>query len=257
MMGQTRNFREFYGVSDSLTLGKRAAEASRSAAKAASLAMEGESKHRGYSVERTNDPENIYFGRFSKKMGSMGTIIPSSEDFLTLSLDSQGTDFRSWPAVALRYGIYPKEIVIGYVQTHAFLSTLGPYQKMKEELEGVRPHEFLVAHFLARIAQTLDKHPKTGVFIAPHYLDKPVYPTLRDRFFDDNYSLNPNRERVQQILGEDNTWLTQDAIESRKERLEEIIEKRSQPFITSLFEMIPEMIGMGDLPRADWPELVV
>jgi len=219
-----KDFARFYGIQGSLAIGREAAERSSSAIQAATLAMEGESEYRGYSIKRTDDPQKILFGRFGC---SEGTLSPNSYDLLTLSVDHPEVKFEKLPAVSLRYGFYPQEIVIGYIQTHADLDTFKHYAEMKRDL-GARPHEFLVAQFLARIAHTLSEFPDTGVFVAQHYIDKPVYPTLRDRFFDENYSLNPNRERVRQILGENNLWLQEGAIESRRERLEELVSGREQ-----------------------------
>lgn len=214
-MNTKRNFVDYYGVSDSLNIGKEATRRSSSAAEAASLAIKVTSEYRGHEIKRIEDPADILFGRFSSNClprEEVGTISPRSRNLLTI--DSGG-----FPAVALRYGIREKEFAIGYVQSHAYLDTLESFQKLKKDLGGVRPHELLVAHFIARVASVLNEHPETKVIVSPFYTDKPLYPKLRDRFFDKNYSLNPNRERIRQILGEDNSWLDSSAIESRKQPL--------------------------------------
>jgi len=256
-MDPKRNFKDFYQIESPLSIGKKAARSSNSAMEGALLAMEGASEHGRYMVKRTENPRAIVFGRFSE-----GAISPNSRDLLILSANYLGEALEELPAVALRYGIYPQEFVIGYVQTHALLDSIEPYKKMKKDLGNARPHEFLVAQFLARVAKTLDKHPSTGVFVAQHYTDKPVYPRLRDRFFDDHYSLNPNRERVRQILGKDNSWLHPDAIESRKGRLEELMESRKRirrgtarkaRFGWLLGEEDVELNPLGN----NWPELFV
>ncbi|MBI3622648.1 hypothetical protein HY212_01030 [Candidatus Pacearchaeota archaeon] len=109
--------------------------------------------------------------------------------------------------------MYPREIVLGYIQT-PFDVSFEDYKRMKSDLE-VRPHDLIFAHFLDRISPVLDKFPDINVFFSPIYLHKPVYPFLRDRFLDDGYLLNPNRARVRQIIGRENSWLRKDNAQKR------------------------------------------
>lgn len=221
-----QDFRHLYDVSNALTLGGSSLRFGRSAEKSAALALRGETVHNGYHVRRIRSRYEITFGRPENApkirafhgMEDPGRdleegvlalaefmIPPASEDVLLLCA-SKDTRFGSErPLLALRYGIYRKELVIAYAQTPSEVS-LGDYLMAKEDLR-VRPHDFLVAQFLARTAPILDKFPETAIHVAPHYLSKPVYPALRDRFFDRDYALNPRRQRVQDILGADNTWL--------------------------------------------------
>ena len=90
------------------------------------------------------------------------------------------------------------------------------YQSLKRKL-GVRPHELLVAQFLARIAPIMDMRPQTKLLLEESSLSSRK--TIRDRFFDKEWSLNPNKERVHQIFGEDNRWLEPEAIKARRNEL--------------------------------------
>ena len=72
---------------------------------------------------------------------------------------------------------------------------------------GVNPHEFLLAQFLYRLAPVLNTRSETDVFVSSKYTNRENYSKLRDRFFDGEYHLNPKKERVRQILGEDNAWI--------------------------------------------------
>lgn len=259
-----RNFIKFYGIKDSLSIGAAAAKSERLVSRTIDTAMKIPSEYRGYTIQRIENPKKIIFGRIDSPAG---TIPAFSKDLLTLSRtyhitelpevsqrgDAFPSDLKNLPAVSLRYGLYPEELVIGYIQTHSFLDSLEQYIKIKEDL-GARPHEFLLAHFLARVAKTLDLNPGIGVFLATHYLHNPVYPTLRDRFFDEHYSLNPNRKRVIQILGEKNSWLNPEAIKFRKKRLDEIVKRRAliSPPISIEFGG-----GLGFVNKKDWPEVFI
>lgn len=249
-----RDFREFYDVYDALAVGVNSLRDHFTARGAASSAMKGKTINRGYSVQRIQSRYDITFGRVPpikvshkretnpvKSLYQHLMISPSSEDVLLLSA-GEDTPFKpGQPLLALRYGIYAKEFVIAYAQTPSEV-TLDDYITVKNDF-SVRPHEFLFAQFIARVAPILDKYPMTGVYVASHYLDKPVYPTLRDRFFDTHYILNPNRKRVQEILGEDNAWLEERSIGLRTKRDNTV---RGARKIKS---------GFG-LSHALWPELI-
>lgn len=103
---------------------------------------------------------------------------------------------------------------ICYVQTMAGMDK-DTYRHATQVL-GARPHEFIVAQFLARVAPILDARPQTKVVL--HESDLHSRKTIRDRFFDKNWRLNPEKERVRQILGEDNTWLDQESIIQRQKK---------------------------------------
>ncbi|MBI3622650.1 hypothetical protein HY212_01040 [Candidatus Pacearchaeota archaeon] len=96
-------------------------------------------------------------------------------------------------------------VIIQYIQSTNRMDQ-SIYDSLKSEL-GVNPHEFLLAHFLSRLSPVLDARPETNVLVSDSYTSKSVYPRLRDRFFDGMYHLNPEKERVRQILGEDNAWI--------------------------------------------------
>ena len=115
--------------------------------------------------------------------------------------------------------------------------------EMKTQLGGVHPFEFLMAHFLERISPVLNDKPGTNVRMdnkiprlktgrvwlqekleteQEHHMQESlklslyqtnaelaVYCSIRDRFFDKDGNLNPNRIRVRQILGENNNWMKQ------------------------------------------------
>jgi hypothetical protein len=244
---QYRDFNEFYDTRDALIIGKKAVESSDFMEEAATLAMKGRSSHKGYKIKHANNSKNITLGRRDRL-----PLFPND----SLVLSDKGIKKR--PALVLRYGIYANEIVIGYIQSNSTLDTLDKYLSLKEDL-GVRPHEFMVAQFLARIAPALDEHPNAGVFLALHYVNKPVYTTIRDRFFDRNYSLNPNKERVRQILGENNTWLKPEAIQSRQGRLDEIVEGRekgTKSKIRRIEELLIRESGFS-LPKKDWRDIYI
>lgn len=113
------------------------------------------------------------------------------------------------PLISLAY--YPQEdsgttVTIQYVQSTNRM-TREIYDDLKKSL-SVNPHEFLLAHFLHRISPVLDVRPETRVSLDSRYVNSNrVYKHLRDRFFDRDYLLNPGKERVRQILGENNSWL--------------------------------------------------
>ena len=79
---------------------------------------------------------------------------------------------------------------------------------------GARPHEFLVAQFLSRVAPILHVRPQTKVVL--HESDSTSRKSIRERFFDKEWRLNPGKERVQQILGPENAWLHPESIKSRR-----------------------------------------
>jgi len=239
--GDKRDFREFYGVDDALTAGISSLRFHFTARGAASSVMTKQTTNRGYHVHRIRSRYDITFGRpenfhfiYSPASGGIAAreddvdlagrlgrydefiIPPASEDVLLLSAGDDTSFETGKPILALRYGIYDDEFVIAYAQTPSEV-TLDDYLTVKDDL-GVRPHEFLFAQFIARAAPILNKYPATGVYVAPHYQNKPVYPTLRDRFFDRHYSLNPWRQRVQEILGADNAWLKESSMVLRMER---------------------------------------
>ncbi len=266
-----RDYVEYYGIEQAKGIGESVVKRvmnPESGIHLVSICMHESSKHGDLSICRTRNPKNIFFGRFGNpdagnpETYGMGTISPKSSSLLTLNRGER-------PLVALRYGLYlnPQELVIGYVQSDARLDTFESFQELRKELGGVRPHELLVAEFLARSSAALNAFPNIGVFVAPHYLSKPLYPKLRDRFFDDNYALNPNRERVIQILGEDNAWLSNEAVSSRKARLEEILRRRSGRIrLRDLFvrsgdknNVVDELGGdiKFDIPGMEWPQVYI
>ncbi|MBI2045537.1 hypothetical protein HYT23_05765 [Candidatus Pacearchaeota archaeon] len=159
-----------------------------------------------YSVRNKQDSDLVIFGRSIPNQIEMG-----SDDALLISENLE--HHRDIPSVVLRYGVYPREIIIGYIQTPSYVD-FEAYGRIKSDL-GVRPHDLILAHFLDRISPVLDKFPDTNVFFSPIYLEKSVYPFLRDRFLDGDYFLNPRRVRVQQIMGGENFWLRGESAQDR------------------------------------------
>lgn len=113
------------------------------------------------------------------------------------------------PFISLAYsfkdGRNNHAMIIQYIQSTNRINQ-NIYDSLKSEL-GVNPHEFLLAHFLSRLSPILNAKPETNVLVSQHYTSRSAYPGLRDRFFDGEYRLNPKKERVRQILGEDNKWI--------------------------------------------------
>lgn len=156
-----------------------------------------------------------------------------SENILILNTnrDCETSGNKTKPIVALRYesatkgyawDIFPSwnedhENFLGirYVQTLAGINK-NDYLSAAKTL-GSRPHELLVANFLSQIAPIINLRPQTKVVLEPSSLTSKK--TIRDRFFDKNWELNPNKERVRQLLGPDNAWLKPEAIESRYSHL--------------------------------------
>ena len=173
---------------------------------AVSQAMDHSTPLGNYHIRRREASDLIVFGRDETSQIEM-----DSSNVLLISRHQE----PNWdvPELVLRYGIYPREIVVGYIQTPYDVS-FEDYRRMKSNLE-VRPHDLILAHFLDRISPVLNKFPDTNVFFSPIYLDKPVYPLLRDRFLDGDYLLNPNRTRVQQIMGRENSWMRKDNVQKR------------------------------------------
>lgn len=104
---------------------------------------------------------------------------------------------------------------ICYVQTMTGVN-VGLYREATQILD-VRPHEFITAQFLSRVAPVLHARPQTKVVLKGTTLTSRK--ELKERFFDKKWRLNPNKERVRQILGPENAWLTPEAIESRRKEI--------------------------------------
>lgn len=166
-----------------------------------------------YHVRKKKVEDLVIFGRRSP-------IQMDSDDALLISKIGE---IRDIPTVILRYGFYPKQIVVGYIQTPQNVS-FEDYKRIRSDLE-IRPHDLILAHFLDRISPALDKFPDTNVFFSPYYLNKPVYFFLRDRFLDRDYFLNPKRVRVQQIIGKENSWLREESVQERLHAQEGIKKK--------------------------------
>ena len=159
-----------------------------------------------YSIRKKKSNDFVLFGRNLEG----GVKMDSNDALLILKKDKRG---REIPVTVLRYGVYPKEISVGYIQT-PYNVYFEDYKKIKSEL-GSRPHELIFAHFLNRITPILNELPDTNLSFSPFYLEKSLYAPLRDRFLNKKYNLNPNKARVQQILSKDNNWLDGGNIEMR------------------------------------------
>lgn len=198
---KSTNYREKYSLGR-----KNVRFGSKDLGAAVKRVMKRSTKLGRYRVRGKKDGDFVIFGR-----NPQFAIPMYSPDALLLS-ESLGW-FVSNPLTVLRYGVYPRRILIGYTQTPSGV-TPEDYFDMRSYL-GERPHELLFAHFLDRLSPVLDRFPDTEVLFAPTYLHKPVYPFLRDRFLDKHYFLNPGKERVQQILGENNSWLSAESVRER------------------------------------------
>lgn len=194
-------------------------------------AMRKPTKNNRYKLHRRGLTEKVKFS--TDKYND-----PSSE-ILILSLYEKGWSIfgkKTKPIVALRYQAVKKTghndygikwsefpdwnndpenfLGICYVQTMTGVDQKD-YKKATEVL-GSRPHEFLVAHFLSRVAPIVDAQPETKVVLQPSLLTSRK--TIRDRFFGKNWQLSPDKERVKQILGHDNAWLKAEAREARLDK---------------------------------------
>ena len=152
----------------------------------------------------------------------------TSPEMLVLSIHGKRWEIlgsKTTPVVALRYqavrntglsnyslnwGNFPNwdhdpqnYLGICYVQTMRGIDR-DAYMDATEIL-GSRPHEFIVAQFLSRIAPVVRSRPQTKVVLQSSTLTSRK--TIQERFFDKGWRLNPNKERVRQIFGPDNIWL--------------------------------------------------
>lgn len=118
---------------------------------------------------------------------------------------------KKWrnPFISLAYGFQKEEddtsVNINYVQSTNRMNQ-EVYDSLRSSL-GVNPHEFLLAHFIYRLSPILDARPNVDVILSSRNTLNSIYPKLRDRFFDEKYHLNPQKERVTQLLGKNNSWI--------------------------------------------------
>lgn len=166
-----------------------------------------------YEIRKNGESDEIRFSSDNYRENHYDTLIVGDSEKRTLFKKIKERILktikkRENPFIVLAYDSENDEstIRIQYIQsTNRMKKTV--YQNLNSTF-NVNPHEFLLAQFLYRISPILDSSPEIKVKVQDWYLDKnPVYSKLRDRFFDSKYNLNPNKERVKQILGENNSWL--------------------------------------------------
>ena len=160
-------------------------------------------------IRKNNPSDNICFSTDSFYEDHYDSLIlkkltPSRAKLLEKFFPTEKNPLISLAYFFVKYS-EPK-IKIKYIQSTNYINP-DKYAQIRESLH-VNPHEFLLAQFLFRISSVLDKEPETKVTISTEYLwNNAVYFHLRDRFLDKKYNLNPNKERVIQILGQENAWL--------------------------------------------------
>jgi len=106
-----------------------------------------------------------------------------------------------------RYNINYHNIKVDYIQSVSGIM-FKQYQDV-QDLLGMRPHELLFAHFVARIAPVLDAYPDINVYLSKKRDSNRL---IAERFckkssYQEFYKLNPNKERVRQIFGAESPWL--------------------------------------------------
>jgi hypothetical protein len=115
------------------------------------------------------------------------------------------------PVSCLFWGIMPGLVDISVVQR-----TSGGDVNLAKQALGEHPHTFLVGKFIQSLAGVLDGFTDATItldLMGRHHGkwvlgDDPVYHHIRDRFFDrEKWSLNADRLRVRELLGEDNRWI--------------------------------------------------
>lgn len=172
----------------------------------AALGVDTRSEH--YDVYRRRRRDLVHF--------SDDHATEESPHVLLLSLGAkQGWFLRKARNIvtALRYELANNGVQIIYEQSVSGID-LEQYLSF-QELIGVRPHELLAAHFIARVAPVLDTYPDMNVQFS--WGDRPSEKIVRERFAkryrtpegcpSKTYELSPQKERVRQIFGEGSAWL--------------------------------------------------
>ncbi len=171
-----------------------------------------------FSTDRYNDHASniLVLGVYSKKRFGFFSRARNVAALRYQVVESEGNNYgMSWDSYPQFNRDSENMIGICYVQTMTGVD-IDEYQKLAEIL-GSRPHEFLVARFLSRIAPILNVRPQTKVVLN---CDGPnSRKAIRDRFFDKKGHLNPDKDRVIQILGSDNNWLSLKAQEERTKHM--------------------------------------
>lgn len=146
--------------------------------------------------------------RFIKDPLDERSIFKKVSDRYKTLIHKKKSEKTNNPLMSLAYRLEKtkgqSEIIIKYIQSTNRMNQ-EIYDSMKKSF-GVNPHEFLLAQFLYRVSPILNFEPNMAVNMLER-TSGGLYQKLRDRFFDSNYNLNPKKERVIQILGEDNNWI--------------------------------------------------
>lgn len=182
---------------------------SRSESLEAALGVESRSDH--YDIRRKGRKEVVKFSTDGFKEHSQDVLILLADVRYAWSL-RRGTwsILRKRRAVtALKYGLVENNLNVGYLQSVAGIQ-IEQYGKVQEQL-GVRPHELLFAHLIARVAPIFDIYPEMNLIFSRH---RSSYKILGERFgkkdkcYNTNvYMLNQRKERVRQIFGDGSPWL--------------------------------------------------
>jgi len=190
-------------------LGELGEEHSRLASLEAALGVESNFEH--YDIRRRKDQDVIRFSSDRYKESSPHVLLLSADVKYAWSLK-----YLTWSILtkrrivaALTYRPAEDGIYIQYVQS-AWGIQLEQYKNVQNIL-GLRPHELLVAHFIARIAPVLDMYPDMNVTFPQ---GRSSYSIIGERFAKSymergckKSKLSPYKERVKQIFGSGSPWL--------------------------------------------------
>jgi len=180
-------------------------------------ALSVESRLTNYNIRKKNKEDDIRFSTDFFSEHSEKVLVLEADTRYAWSLEHNPWSFirRRRIVTALRYSFgYTETYTLDNFQVDYIQSVSGiklkQYNNVKETL-GLRPHELLFAHLIARIAPVLDKHFDRNVYL-PIKEDSSF--VLGERFCKKGrlygmnaYQLNPNKERVKQIFGEGSPWL--------------------------------------------------
>jgi hypothetical protein len=182
-----------------------------------------------YKIRKNDGLYSVYLGN-----GHFHEVVMDRDVLLLSVIEPEDQDLS-----ILKYRVSTRGLtrwlLIDYVQS---LSGIREHHVGRaKKLLGSDSKDFMIGHFLARIGPYLDKHPELNVGlnreVMPENLlrdyeenrvsfemfpdfdpnqikaEANVYRMLIDRYFTKQTgALNPNRTRVQQILGSDNNWIT-------------------------------------------------
>jgi len=187
---------------------------SRLASLDAALGVETHFEH--YDVRRRNEGDMIRFSTDRYREHYPHVLLLSANVKYTWSIERKTWSIRRKRRIVTALCYQPKEdgVEIRYEQSVSGIK-LKQYQTV-QELLGVRPHELLAAHLIARVAPVLDMYPDMNVQFPGD--SRSSHSIIRERFaksygYDKDisslkiYKLSPQKERVKQIFGPTSAWL--------------------------------------------------